>query len=211
MGLVVGNVVLLNKAGSVPPTPAPTTTALTALPNPAVAGTTVTLTATVTSTTAGTITGMVTFFDGATSIGTGNVGGGVATLQTSTLSVRLPAHGEDTAGEIEFRHVHLDLRFARHTTHHESRHYHGAHPMPNPAVAGAVVTLTATVTSTTAATITGTVTFLDGASSLGTGSVGAGGVTTLQISTLSVATHSITTMYGGDSNFADPLRTPFRL
>ena len=53
MGLVVGNVVLLNKAGSVPPTPAPTTTALTALPNPAVAGTTVTLTATVTSTTAG--------------------------------------------------------------------------------------------------------------------------------------------------------------
>ena len=203
MGLVVGNVVLLNKAGSVPPTPAPTTTALTALPNPAVAGTTVTLTATVTSTTAGTITGMVTFFDGATSIGTGNVGaGGVATLQTSTLSVATHSLTAKYSG---------DTNFATSTSTSVSLVINATTKaatttaltaMPNPAVAGAVVTLTATVTSTTAATITGTVTFLDGASSLGTGSVGAGGVATLQISTLSVATHSITTMYGGDSNFA---------
>ncbi len=85
--VIAGGTVLLNKSGQTPPMTAPTSTSLTAAPNPAAAGATVTLTATVTSTTAGTITGTVTFLDGGTSIGTGSVGaGGVATLMTSTLA-----------------------------------------------------------------------------------------------------------------------------
>jgi hypothetical protein len=62
-----------------------TTTALTVAPNPAPQGQPVTLTATVTS--SSTPTGTVTFFDGATPIGTSNLNGsGVATLTTSTLA-----------------------------------------------------------------------------------------------------------------------------
>src|SRR6202034_4492551 len=72
----------------------------------------------------------------------------------------------------------------------------------NPSTSGASVTFTATVTSSTAGTITGTVTFLDGATSLGTGSVGAGGVATLMTSALTAGSHAITAQYGGDANFA---------
>jgi trimeric autotransporter adhesin len=60
-----------------------TTTALTAAPNPAVAGQSVTLTATVSP---GNPTGTVSFFDGANLLGSNPVASGVATFATSTLS-----------------------------------------------------------------------------------------------------------------------------
>ena len=168
-GLVVGNVVLLNKAGSVPPTPAPTTTALSALPNPATAGQTVTLTATVTSTTAGSITGTVTFLDGSTSIGTGNVGaGGVAMLQTSTLSVATHSVTAKYSGDSNFAvstSTPVTVTISAPTKAATSTAITAS---PNPAATGANVTLTATVTSQTAGPITGTVTFLDGSNSIGT-------------------------------------------
>ena len=203
MGLVVGNVVLLNKAGSVPPTPAPTTTALTALPNPATAGQTVTLSATVTSSTAGSITGTVTFLDGSTSIGTGNVGaGGVATLQTSTLSVATHSITAKYGGDANFAtSSSTAVSLVINPAASQAPTSTALSASPNPAASGATVTLTATVTSTTAGTITGTVTFLDGANSIGTGSVGANGIATLQTSSLSAGTHSLTAMYGGDANF----------
>jgi len=62
----------------------PTTTALTAAPNPAAYGAAVTLTATVSPPAA---TGTVTFKDGTTTLGTGTLSGGTATYQTSALSV----------------------------------------------------------------------------------------------------------------------------
>ena len=66
---------------------ASTTTGVTSSPNPSTSGASVTFTATVTSATAGTITGTVTFLDGATSFGMGTVGaGGVATAMTSSLT-----------------------------------------------------------------------------------------------------------------------------
>ena len=67
-----------------------TTTALTSNVNPSDFGQNVTFTATVTAQApgAGTPTGTVTFFDGATQIGTGTLNGsGVATFSTATLSV----------------------------------------------------------------------------------------------------------------------------
>ena len=67
--------------------PATTSTALSASPNPATVGASVTFSATVTSTKAGSITGTVTFFDGANMLGTGAVGaGGLATFMTSSLA-----------------------------------------------------------------------------------------------------------------------------
>ena len=62
-------------------------TALVSSVNPSTAGQTVTFTATVTGA-SGTPTGTVTFMDGTTSLGTGTLNGaGVATLDTSTLTV----------------------------------------------------------------------------------------------------------------------------
>jgi len=69
----------------VPPVASATTTAIASSPNPSQFGQQVTLTATVTGNAP---TGSVTFFDGATPIGTGSVSGsGLATLSTSALAI----------------------------------------------------------------------------------------------------------------------------
>ncbi len=65
--------------------PAQTSTVLSASPNPAFAGSPVSLTATVTSS-SGTPPGVVTFFDGVTSLGVGTLTGGSATFTLSTLT-----------------------------------------------------------------------------------------------------------------------------
>jgi hypothetical protein len=212
-GLMVGNVVLLNKNGVTPPVKGTTTTALSAAPNPAAAGATVTLTATVTSTTAGTITGLVTFLDNGTSIGTGNVGaGGVATLQTSTLAVGVHPITASYGGDTNFdASTSTPATTVTITAAVQAATSTALTASPNPAATGVTITLTATVTSMTAGTITGTVTFLDGANSIGTGSVGTNGLATFQTSSLSTATHSITAMYGGDANFLSSTSTAVSL
>jgi YVTN family beta-propeller protein len=70
-------------------TPPPgTTTAVAPSINPAVLGQSVTFTATVTSTSPGTPTGTVTFFDGATELGTGTLNASaMATFTTSSLAL----------------------------------------------------------------------------------------------------------------------------
>lgn len=66
----------------------PTTTTLTASPNPANPGQTVVFTATVTGQVGGTpITGNVIFYSGANQLGSGAVSGGVATFRNSRLAV----------------------------------------------------------------------------------------------------------------------------
>jgi hypothetical protein len=65
-----------------------------------------------------------------------------------------------------------------------------------PAGYGSAVTFTATLPSDA----TGTVTFLDGATSIGTGSI-SGGTATLIASSLAVGTHSITATWPGDANY----------
>jgi hypothetical protein len=66
----------------------PTSTALTASPNPAVVGQAVTLSATISPTPTGATLGTVSFNEGATLLGTGNVNASaVATFTTSSLAV----------------------------------------------------------------------------------------------------------------------------
>ena len=73
---------------------------------------------------------------------------------------------------------------------------------PNPSSYGQAVTFTAAVTSGEGAPPDGeTVSFMKGATLLGTGTL-SGGSASLTISTLPVGTNSITAVYGGDSNFA---------
>ena len=157
---------------------ASTTTAVVSGTNPSVFGQSVTFTATVAAVApgAGTLTGTVTFKDGATTLGTGTLGGGTATYSTSALSV---------AGHS----ITQTVNAAGTTTSLASN--------ANPSVFGQSVTLTATVTPSAA---TGTVTFKDGATTLGTGTL-SGGNATFSTSALTVAGHSLTAVYGGDASY----------
>jgi hypothetical protein len=67
----------------------PTTAVLVATPNPSLLGQTVTMTATITATVSGTPTGSVTFWNGATNLGTSALSGGVATISTTALPAGL--------------------------------------------------------------------------------------------------------------------------
>ena len=69
----------------------------------------------------------------------------------------------------------------------------------NPVIAGTAVTLTAHVSSSIG-TPTGTVTFLEGATTLGTGTLASGNAS-LQLTSLAAGTHSIIASYPGNSNF----------
>jgi hypothetical protein len=77
----------------------------------------------------------------------------------------------------------------------------------NPVQQGQSVTLTATVTP---GTPTGSVTFLDGASALGTNPL-AGGSATFMTSALAAGSHSLTASYAGDANFAPSTSTAVNL
>jgi Bacterial Ig-like domain (group 3)/Concanavalin A-like lectin/glucanases superfamily len=66
---------------------------------------------------------------------------------------------------------------------------------------GSAVTFTATVASSIGSP-TGTVTFMDGATALGSPVMLSAGTASLQISTLAAGLHSITAVYSGDATFA---------
>ena len=78
----------------------------------------------------------------------------------------------------------------------------------NPTVFGQAVTFTATV-SATAGTPTGTVTFLDGASTIGTATLDSTGAGAFTTSALAVGNHAITASYSGDNNFNPSSSSPF--
>jgi len=73
----------------------------------------------------------------------------------------------------------------------------------NPSTPGQSVTFTVTITAVApgVGVPTGTVTFLDGATPIGTGTLNGSGVATFSTSTLAVGTHPISTSYPGDGNF----------
>lgn len=71
---------------------------------------------------------------------------------------------------------------------------------------GQSVTLTATATSASG-TPSGTVTFLDGATTLGSATLSAGGVATYTAASLAPGSHSITASYGGTGNFSASVST----
>lgn len=74
---------------------------------------------------------------------------------------------------------------------------------PSPQAAGQTVTLTATVTAVapTVGIPNGTVTFMDGATTLGTATVDGSGVAVFTTTALAVGPHSISASYSGSSNY----------
>jgi len=171
----------------------PTTTSMQASPASCKPGQNVMLTASVSPSTA---TGVVTFQDGPTTLGTAGLAAGTATLPISSMapgSHSLTAfYGGDTNYAPSVSSPPVTESVGQQTTTTVLA------ATPDPAVAAQPVTLTATVTPGTA---TGSVSFLDGVNVLGTAPVG-GGIAAYTIASLSAGNHSLTAAYNGDTNDA---------
>ncbi len=191
------------------PTLASTTSLSTSVASAAY-GQSVTLTATVAPATpgAGTPTGIVTFKDGAATLGTGTlavVNGVVqATLTTSSLAVATHSLTAVYSGDGNFitstsSTLSQPVVLAGTTI--------GLSASASATTYGQPITFTATinVVSPGVGTPTGNILFYDGATLLGTGTrsvVGGGVQATFTTSTLAAGPHSITAAYGGDTNFS---------
>jgi hypothetical protein len=138
----------------------------------------------------------VTFKDGATVLGTGNITGGTATLTTSAL---LPGqhslvaqYGGDSDNEAAASLALTQTVQQRTTTTLQSS--------TNPALTAQAVTLTATVgNGGTSAVATGAVIFSDGATVLGTATLDVNGVATFVAASLGAGQHVLTASYAGDT------------
>jgi O-glycosyl hydrolase len=198
-----------------PTVPASTTLMLAATPNPAAAGATVALVATITSA-AGTPTGIVSFSDGPTSLGTATLVNGVATLSTTAIPAGTNSIMATFAG---------NSSYVAATSNAVSLVVTGAGTgtttalsvTPGPVAAGASVTLTATVTSSNTSMVpTGSVSFYDGTTLLNTATLGAASANTATAAytTTSLAggaTHSLTAVYAANATFAGSTSTAVSL
>lgn len=177
--------------------PADTTVDLSSSANPSTFGQPVTFIATVASIApgSGTPAGTVSFFDGATLIGSGTLdSSGQATLVTTVLSggsdsITATYDGDTNYAGSTSAPLTQTVDVATSTTTLTSS--------ANPSTYGQSVTFTATVP----AGATGTVTFKDGSATLGTATVSSG-TATFTTSSLSAGSRSITATYGGDANYA---------
>jgi len=168
----------------------PTTATVSSSLNPSSAGQSVTFTARVSPSF---LSGTVTFKDGSTTLGTGNLNNNVATFSTTTLgggahSITAVYSGDSQDSGSTSSALNQTVNLPTTTTAISSS--------LNPAVFGQSVTFTARVSPTTA---TGTVTFSDGATALGTGILNSG-TATFTTPALGAGMHSIAAAYGGNSN-----------
>lgn len=176
-------------------TASPTNVVLTSDTNPALPGVPINLTAVVNGGGEPSV-GTVSFMNGSTLMGTVDLLGGPVVFNTGALAIgsyNITAvySGDGTNNEPSTSSVLVQVVATAATTTSLSSG-------TNPAAPDSDVTFTATVTGNAP---TGTVTFLDGASTLGSGTV-ANGVASLTISTLGLGTHSITAVYAGDTGNA---------
>jgi hypothetical protein len=174
--------------------------ALTSGTNPSIAGSSLTFKALVSPNTA---TGSVTFFGGATNIGTVFLSSGTALFTTPSLPVGSHSITAQYSGDT-FDNSSTSPALAHQVLAATSTSLAAS---VNPSVFGQAVTFTATVTSATPGTITGTVTFKDGATVLGSGVVSSGKATLLA-SALVPGVHSITAVYSGNATYGTSTSPP---
>ncbi len=190
----------------------PTTTTVSSSVNPSAFGQQISFTATVSPavSSAMTPTGTVTFSDGATTLGTATISSGTAILNTSSLVVGSHSITAAYAGDSNFT---ISTSVALTQTVSQAGTAAALTISPNPANAGQTVTLTASVTAIApgAGTPTGVVTFLDGATTLGTSTLNDAATAIFGTSSLSAGSHNLTASYAGDTNFTTSTSTPMVL
>jgi sugar lactone lactonase YvrE len=185
---------------------APTTTTLILSAPSIPVGHIETLTANVQGNGTTTPTGTVTFFDGATSLGSAPVSGGPtgvsASLPVSTLSVGTHSITATYSGDPNYA---LSTSTAQTVTVTTITTTTTLGTSAATLSVGQPETLTATIVGAATPAMTGTVTFFDGTTSLGSVpviSTATGGTASLTLSTLAAGAHSITAHYSGDPNYA---------
>lgn len=178
-----------------------TATAVNTSLNPSIYGDSVTFTATilVIAPAAGTPTGSVIFYDGATPIGAGAVGGTgpyTATFTTSTLTAGTHPITAQYLGDTNFQ---GSSSLAISQVVDKAATSIVATSSPNPSVFGQNVTFSATV-SAVGSVPTGTVAFFEGLTFLGIDTLDSNGDAAISTAILSVGSHTITAVYSGDAN-----------
>jgi uncharacterized repeat protein (TIGR03803 family) len=171
----------------------PTTTSVTSNHNPSTFGRAVTFTAHVSSTVSIPNGGLVTFFAGATQIGTATTTGGVATFNTSTLGVGTKTIKATYAGGGMLA---SSSGTITQTVNKQSTTITLTSSL-NPSNYGQPVTFTAKVGSSGSHLPTGTVVFKDGTTSIGSVVLSAGSAA-LTKPKLATGSHPITATYNGD-------------
>jgi len=173
----------------------PTHTTIVSSLNPSIFGQAVTFTSRVSSG-SGTPTGIVAFFDGATSIGSATLVSASASISVSGLAVGSHSISAVYQGSVKFNSsvpvsVEQVVNVASTTASLTSSH--------NPGLVNQSVTYTATITSQYGGAATGTVTFFESGSPIATATV-SGNRATYSKKYKSIGVHSITATYSGDSN-----------
>jgi len=181
----------------------PSVTTVSSSGNPSAVGQTVTFTATV----AGLIitpTGIVTFMDGGTTLGTGALTGNQAVFSTSALV----GGGHSITAIYSGDSIYASSTSAPLTQSvNPNSSIANIGSSINPSALGQPVIFTAMVTSSSG-NPTGTVSFKDGSVVLGTGTLDGSGKATLATSALAAGSHPITAVYAGDANFAASASSP---
>jgi hypothetical protein len=174
---------------------ATTKTGLTPSQNPTNFGQSFMLTAAV-SGNGGVPTGSVTFSDGGTALQTVTLANGVATYTTTTLadgSHTFTATYTGDANDSTSSSAPLTVQVL------QTIDISVTSTSPNPSVARSNVHFVATITAKQGIQPTGNVTFLDGATPLGTGVIN-GTTATFDTAALAVGTHAIVASYAGDGS-----------
>jgi hypothetical protein len=174
----------------------PTAIALSTSYNPSNFGQSLTFTASVTSKAAGTPTGIVTFSDGSTPLGSFALSGETATLTTAALVVGPHSISAVYSGDSNFSSSSASLK----QTVNQAITTLTLTSSINPSGLDQPVTFTAMISPQFGGEATGAVTFKDGATTLGSVAVSANAAS-LIANSLAIATHPITAFYGGDGNF----------
>jgi len=166
---------------------------LTSSGNPANYGVSVVFTAQ----TAAAATGTITFLDGATSIGSGTVSGGVATFTTNALGTGTHNITASYGGDTDYSPA-VSAALSEVTTRTAATVSMAS--TFSPSTYGQSVTFTFTSTGVLG-TPSGTVAISDGATLLATPTLNASGVATYTTANLTVGSHTLTAVYGGDANY----------
>jgi len=163
-------------------------------------GSTVIFTSTVSVSGGLSVTGAVSFYNGATYLGSGTLNGSnIATYATAALPV---GSNSITASYTDSNNVSATSSPLTQTV--EQTTATSLSSSVNPSIHGSPVTFTAIVVAAGSVVPTGTVTFLDGATPIGTGTLAAAGTATaaatFPTSALAAGSHTIIASYGGDKD-----------
>ncbi len=183
------------------------TTTLTVSPNPSLLGQSTTLTATVMGVNSGVAipTGNVEFFSGTTPLGTVALSGGVATLQSDTLTLGTNSVTADYEGDVSFTastsaavSVQVTLAATRVTI---------TPTIANPGPTQTEVFNVSVATGASGATPTGTVSVFANSTFIGTATL-SGGTATVTAANLPIGNLALTAVYSGDSTNATSTSAP---